>query len=284
MTTRNENPLFGERSRPLPGCDQLLARTGSLGLPWGAETSIKLGPGRLLGHRVLVGLPRRSLDDATARRLAGEIGIPAAGWELLADALPRSNAVFLGIEESPDGVVGKAYLEFWDEVRRQVRAEPGTTPRLLHLGVKWNDRRPGHFEVAQYHCHPLLSARDVMRRMAGVYEGDVSTTACPLAQAVLRRGLRREPTAGLLYEEVSEAGNPRRSWDVNLYKTGLLVRDAAPELEAIGRHFGVDGTALAAALAPLQDRLLGHLSGGVDRRGQEFVSVYAELQALPAEA
>ena len=255
----------------------------SLGLPWGAETSIKLGPKRLLANRVLVGLPRRSLDDATVRRLVEEIRIPAAGWDFLAGSLPRSNAVFLGIEESPEGVVGKAYLEFWDDVRRQVRAEPGTAPRLLHLGVKWSDRRPGQFEVAQYHCHPLLSARDVMRRMAGVYEGDVLVTACPLAQEVLRRGLRREPTAGLLYEEVSEAGNPRRSWDVNLYKTGLLVRDAAPELEAIGRHFGVDGTALSAALAPLQDRLLGHLSGGMDRRGQEFVSVYAELQALPAE-
>jgi hypothetical protein len=254
---------------------------GSLGLPWGAERSIKLGPERLLGGRVLVGLPRQWLDDATARRLVEEIGIPAGGWELLADSLARSNAVFLGIEESPEGVVGKAYLEFWDEVRRQVRAEPGSMPRLLHLGVKWSDRRPGHFEVAQYHCHPLLSGRDVMRRMAGVYEGDVSSTACPLAQAVLRRGLQRAPTAGLLYEEVSEAGNPRRSWDVNLYKTGLLVRDAMPEFEAMGRHFGVDLGALSAALEPMQERLLGHLSGGVDRRGQEFVSVYAELRPMP---
>ena len=73
-----------------------------------------------------------------------------------------------------------------------------------------------------------------------------------------------------------------RSWDVNLYKTGLLVSDAAPELEAIGRHFGVDAGALSAALAPMQDRLLGHLSGGIDRHGEEFVSVYAELRAMPS--
>jgi hypothetical protein len=254
---------------------------GSLGLPYGAETSIKLGPGRLLGGRVLVGLPRGPLDDATARRLAEGIGIPAAAWELLAASLPSANAVFLGIEEAPEGVVGKAYLEFWDEVRRQVRADPRPEPRLLHLGVKWSDRRPGGFEVASYHCHPLLSGRDVLRRMAGVYEGEATATACPLAQAVLRKGLKREPTAGLIYEEVSEAGNPRRSWDVNLYKTGLRVRDAAPELAAIGRHFGVDEAALSAALAPLLDRLLGHLSGGIDRHGREFVSVYAELQPLP---
>ena len=268
----------------ISSCDQLMARMRSLGVPFGAETSIKLGPGRLLAARVLVGLPRRELADATVRRLVEELGIPAGGWELLADSLPRANAVFVGLEDAPEGVVRKAYLEFWDEVRRQVRAKPGPQPRLLHLGVKWSDRAPGHFEVAQYHCHPLLSARDVLRRMAAVYERDAAATACPLAQAVLRKGLKRAPTAGLLYEEVSEAGNPRRSWDVNLYKTGLRVGDAATELAAMGRHFGLDEAAVADALAPLQDRLLGHLSGGLDRRGQEFVSVYAELQPLPEEA
>ena len=256
----------------------------SLDTAFGAETSIKLGPGRLLGNRVLVGLPRAGIDDAAVRRLVEEIGIPAGGWELLAESLPRANAVFLGIEEAPEGVVGKAYLEFWDEVRCQVRAKPGPQPRLLHLGVKWSDRRPGHFEVAQYHCHPLLGARDVLRRMAAVYERDVAATACPLAQAVVRKGLKRAPMAGLLYEEVSEAGNPRRSWDVNLYKTGLRVRDAAPELAAMGRHFGLEEVALSDALARLQERLLGHVSGGLDRRGQEFVSVYAELQPLPQQA
>lgn len=255
---------------------------GSLGLAWGAETSIKLGPGRLLGGRVLVGVPRSALNDDDARGLAEEIGIPPAGWALLAAELPRANAVFFGIEQAPEGVVGKVYLEFWDEVRRQVRADPGPAPRLLHLGVKWSDRQPGRFEVAQYHCHPLLSGRDVLRRMAALYEGErLSTSACGLAQAVLRRGLRREPTAGLLYEEVSEAGNPRRSWDVNLYKTGLRVRDAMPELVAMGLHFGLDEAALSSLLAPMEDRLLGHLSGGIDRRGEEFVSLYAELRPLP---
>ena len=202
---------------------------------------------------------------------------------MLRPHLGRANAVFFGIEERPGGAVFKMYLEFWDEVRRQVRHAPGAAPVLLHLGVKWSGSFGGRCEVARYECHPLLAARDVLRRMQALYPADRPNAGCGAAQTIVRRSLETDPGAALLYEEVSEDGNPRRSFDVNLYKTGLRVDTVAPQLRQAALAFGIAPDDLDAELAACSGALLGHLSGGIGRDGREFLSVYTEVRPLPAD-
>jgi tryptophan halogenase len=262
--------------------DGLCRRFRALGLSWGQEDSFKLlKPSRLLAHRFLAGVPLDVVDSRVLLSLGDELGIPAVAREALAARLAAANAVFYGIEDRPQGPVFKMYLEFWDEARRLVRSSGGRAPVVLHWGVKWSADRPGHFEQAQYLCHPLLSTRDALRRIAALYVGTAITGSGDSAQAIVRQAWKAAPEAALLYVEVEEDGNPRRSFDINLYPAALRVSDIAPALRDVANRFDIAADRFEPHLQRLAALPLGHLSGGLDRHGDEFLSVYAEVQPMP---
>lgn len=276
----HEVALTNDNGDGYPQSQAVLAWLQARNVPHGREQSFKLVPGRLLADRLLVGIATRALPATEMRALSSRFGMPQGGWEVLSAHLAKANAVFIGTEETPSARMLKMYVELWDEVRRVVR-EGAREPQLLHLGVKWSTARVGHWEEARYMCHPLLGVRDILRRMAGCYPDAGPRPPLESARSIVRHAAQREPHASFLYVEVQEAGNPRRSFDINLYKSGMLVRDAADEIRAIASHLGVPPADLEAQLEQLGDRALGHISGGMDRRGEEFLSVYAEVQPLP---
>lgn len=270
-------PQSSGRSAPYR---QLLQRINGLGVPYGREDSFKLTRQQLIPDRVLIGIQRASLPVPVMFAIASELGMPAACEAVLAPHLAQANVVLFGIEDRAGGSVCKLYLEFWDQVRREVRQTGAQTPLLLHLGVKWDSARPGQHEVARYTCYPLLPVRDILRRMAMVYPRDGSPSTSEAALGIVRQGVKRNPAASFLYLEVGESDNPRCSFDVNLYKTGLSVADAAPELRQAAGHFGIAAEAIDAQLQRLGHCPLGHLSAGTDRHGGEFLSVYGEIRPL----
>ena len=258
----------------------LLRRIHGLGLPYGREDSFKLSQRQIIQDRVLIGINRADLPAQAMFEIAHELGMPGPCRELLAPHTPQANVVLFGIEDRADGSVCKLYLEFWDQVKQEVRRTGARTPLLLHLGVKWDSARPGQHEVARYTCYPLLPVRDILRRMAMVYPRDGSPSTSEAALGIVRQGVKRNPAASFLYLEVGESDNPRCSFDVNLYKTGLSVADAAPELRQAAGHFGIAAEAIDAQLQRLGHCPLGHLSAGTDRHGGEFLSVYGEIRPL----
>lgn len=259
-----------------PPVEQLLQRINALGISYGREDSFKLTHRQLFVDRVLIGIDIALMPATTLFDIAYGLGMPAECQSLLDAYLPQANLVLFGIEDRPEGSVCKVYLEFWEQVRREVIRTGELKPRLLHLGVKWQTTRPGRYEVARYSCFPRLSAANAMRRMAGLYPPGSPDNTSEAALAIVRRSLQRSPGASLLYLEVNESDNLRRSFDINLYKTGLRVADAAPELRLAARQFDIAADALERQLQRLGPCLLGHLSGGTDRHGAEFLSVYAE--------
>jgi hypothetical protein len=258
---------------------RLLRLVEQSNLPFGQEISFKMTAGQLIGGRLLIGMDADVLSPASFFRLASEIGMPAGCRELLEPRLPGANAILFGVEERPGSSVWKVYLEFWDQVRAVVRETGAMTPQLLHLGVKWDSARPGRHELARYMCHPMLGFKQICRRIADMYPPGASGAAREDALSIVRLGSTRRPEAPMLYLEVSEEGNPRRSFDVNLYKTGMTVGDAAGVLERAASTLGVDRGELSVQLAPLANCPFGHVAGGIDRHGNEFLSVYAEVHA-----
>ena len=276
-------PSSSNRRNDLTAWQDLMQRVAVAGWPHGREQSFKMAEGQLLRDRLLLGVQRSAMLPSRLWALARELGMPAAGEELLAQHWERANAVFLATEESGTARMYKVYLEFWDEARRAVRGG-ARSPQLLHLGVKWSSARPGHHEEARYLVHPLLGLRDIQRRMGDCYPAQAPAAGLELARAIVRRAARREPHASFLYLEASEAGNPRRSFDINLYKSGLRVGEAAAELRSLALHFGIAPAEIEEQLRQLGELALGHISGGCDRRGAEFLSVYAEIAPLPDAA
>ena len=259
---------------------ELLGRIEASGLPYGREQSFKLVPGALLADRLLIGVSTTALSLEAALAIGKSFGMPAGAQQLVTRRFKEANAVFFATEESGVHRVFKLYLEFWEAVRRRVRAGDAS-PQLLHLGVKWDSARPGHFEEAHYICAPLLNTHDVLQRMRSIVPDAAPAAAVDIAQDIVRLAARVRPQAPFIYLEVSETGNPRRSFDVNLYKSGLAVADAASQLRAAAAHFGVAGDRFEAVLAGMQQMPLGHIAAGCDRRGGEFFSVYAEVAPLP---
>lgn len=257
----------------------LLARMAALGVPYGREQSFKLAPGQLLADRLLIGVPASQLTAETTLAIGSAFGMPAAAQQLVTSRFSEANAVFFATEDSAVHRVFKLYLEFWDLVRARVRGGDAS-PQLLHLGVKWDSARPDRFEVAHYTCVPLLNSRDVLRRMAAVLPPDAPRGAVGIAQDIVRLAAGRSG-APFIYMDVSETGNPRRSFDINLYKSELVVGDAASQLRAAAAHFGVAGPPFETLLAGMQAMPLGHVAAGLDRRGGEFLSLYAEVAPLP---
>jgi hypothetical protein len=263
---------------------KLPATVAAWGALWGQEHALKLSRGRLLDGRVLVGIDIRDWNPAPALTLASELGASVDALAVLRPHLARANAIFFGIEQRPSDTVFKIYLEFWDEVRRAVRLTGSREPRPLHLGVKWSSRDPTRHLVASYVCHPLVTMRDVLRRIDAVHGPAPAASVREISKTIIRLGMRRDPAASLLYLEASEEGTPRSSYDVNLYKTGLLVRDVEPQFREASKALGAaSDIAFDQAFEGLRDRLLGHISGGIDREGGEFLSLYAEVRPLPAD-
>lgn len=247
---------------------------------YGREDSFKLGHRRLIGGRVLIGVETSRLDCARLLAIGTELGMPEGGLELLLAHASEANAVFFGFEDLGASWVCKVYLEFWDQVRRATRLSGSQAPQLLHLGVKWDGARPGHYDVARYDCHPLLNLRTILRRMAACYAAPGAPVLCELAQAIVRAAAQRKPEASLLYLEVSEQGNPRASFDINLYKSGMRVVDAAPQLRQASAYFQLSAALIEEQLQLLGSCALGHLSSGMDRHGKPFLTVYGETAAL----
>jgi hypothetical protein len=258
---------------------RLVGRLDALAIPYGREDSFKLGRQRLLADRVLIGVDSTRLATDKLLAIAIELGMPHACLKVLLPHAAVANAVFFGFEELADSCVCKVYLEFWDQVRREVRRTGARTPLLLHLGVKWNSAQPGRHEIARYDCHPMIDTRTILRRMALCYRDELCMVH-EAARDVVLAAASRNPAASMLYLEVGEQGNPRRSFDINLYKTGMSVADAAPQLYRAAEHLQVTAELMEAQLQRLGTCPLGHLSSGMDRHGQAFLSVYAETLPL----
>jgi hypothetical protein len=80
--------------------------------------------------------------------------------------------------------------------------------------------------------------------------------------------------------EAAEEGNPRRSFDLNFYKARLRLDHLMPALRALCGRYGAGREAIERIAAQAGKRPFGHLSGGLGRDGQDFLTVYYELEAL----
>lgn len=270
-------------TQPTSASQQLLLQAQALGLPYGQEISFKLLPGRLLQDRLLLGWQVR---DFTALRfitwLEETHHLPAAAAAALRERAPQANTVGLSVEADEDRVLFKAYLEFWEPIRARMRAGTlGPEPVLLHYGIKWQAPEPAYAQ-AEYHVQPLLTAYDIVKRIQALHPPGRHSLALGTANALVQRGSTRTPGAPMLYLEAREAGNARLSCDINLYKTGLRLEDAAGLLRELGQSLDAPAAPLDALLHTHAALPLGHVAAGTDRAGQDFLSIYLGVRELEA--
>jgi hypothetical protein len=207
--------------------------------------------------------------------------MPQAQLAQFAARLPEANTVGFGFEGGERGGAYKVYLEFWDRLRARVQRDPGdVSPALLFLGFKWAASDGSRCALATYTCHPLLSVQGIERRLVRLYEGRGDAPSLDAARAILALAAQRVPGDSFVYVEATEEGNPRKSFDLNFYKAGLRVADLSPVLAPLCERYSIARAAMRRIEAQAGGRPLGHLSGGLDRDGDDFLTVYYELEGL----
>ncbi|HJV59743.1 MAG TPA: hypothetical protein VJ743_02300, partial [Albitalea sp.] len=240
----------------------------------------KLSRGLLLTQRLMLGVRTRDASPQAVLRIADRLGMPSVWRATLLEQLPHANVVLFGAEEGPGETVLKLYLEFWDEVRERVRSSGSKTPQLLDLGFKWRAGDERANRVARYTCFPLLTTAECVSRIDVLHADAPDRTARGLAADLIGRCAARNPRAAFVYMEAEEDTSPRRSFDINLYKAGMRLGELRDWLREAQRHYAIDARSFDAFCESVSDKVLGHLSGGLDRHGRDFMTVYYEIEAL----
>lgn len=249
------------------------------GVHYGREDSFKISSAGLQTRRFLIGIPTRDLSPDRAFALCHTIGMPERLRATFAEHWPHTNMLGVGLDDGHAEGVYKVYLEFWDEVVHLVRRTKRTDPLLLHLGFKWRTGC-GDGRITRYTCFPMLPLHDTLARIEKIHHGAATATVQTLTTGIVRHAAATRPGVPFLYMEADEEGDPRRSFDINLYKSGLTIRDIEPFVLALGRHYCIPDSEYRLLLSRIGPHLLGHLSGGLDRSGQEATTVYYETRAF----
>ena len=252
----------------------------ALGIGFGFEKSFKLSPAGLQDERIILGVRTGIVPAQALIGICREIGMPPDYLEHFARALPEANTAGFGYEGDERGGSFKVYLEFWDRLRWRLQVEPENhAPRALFLGFKWQARDPAQRALARYTCHPLLAVPALLDRLQALYPA-ADAPSLAAARDLLALAAGRVGDDSFVYVEAEEEGNPRRSFDLNLYKARLSVGDLQPVLAPLAKRYGIGAQALRRLMEQAAARPFGHLSGGLGRDGRDFLTVYYELEGL----
>jgi hypothetical protein len=249
-------------------------------VPHQYERSFRMARGELLSNRFLLTMNREDIPGDPARRtlqIGREMGMPAELEALAAARFPEAICVHFGFEAAARGGVCKIYLERAIPADERAAAKASGQPVLVHTAYKWNVVTRTHV-VTRYFLYPDKGLPAIRDRLTEIHAGGGDGSALGIALDVLALATSRAPTERLQYIEAVEEGNPRQSFDLNLYATGMQVKDAQPLLYAMRDHFGVRPGQFQAVYDQVRNHTFGHLAGGLHRDGSEFLSVYYGVQ------
>ena len=239
------------------------------------ERSFRIAPGSLQANRMLLSIGSRQMPPQALERawaIASHLGLPAALRPQVEAAFTRADHLHFGFEGEPERVICKLYFERTVTGLEAAASRQTGEPALQYEAFKWNVATGEHLR-SQYLWFAGLSAPAIAQRMAALCEG-ADPAIGGLARTVLDAAAPRLPPERLLYLEVVEAGQPRKSFDLNLYDAQLTVRELQPVLFAMRDHFAVRAGQFQALYDQIKSKRLGHVAGGIHRNGEPFFNVY----------
>ncbi len=263
----------------ISGTDDLISRIDAIGVHYGLEHSFKIFPGAILGDRVLLGFHRDELGHDAAGILLNtcrELAMPVRFQKIYRERVDEANILLFGFEENEKGGTCKAYLEFGGMFETIVKEYPQRTPSfLVHLGFKWDAVDNRKATLARYICYPDLSVNDMLVRIRDRFYSGKASGAFRTVSGIMEKAADAvaEPDK-FLYVEVGEENNPRASYDINLYRANLTLEELYPILRDACRSWKIPPDSFHRLYDPMKKRIFGHVSGGVDREGQEFLTFY----------
>lgn len=264
---------------------ELVRRIHDLGAPYGLERSAKFEDGTVLDDRFLVSVHRRAFGASLLERVASigaAFGMPAEVGRAFSAALEGADIVHFGFEGAAGSETYKIYFEYAERTRAAMAARD-PKPTLVHLAFKWDRLRPGGYASTRYVWSPGRTRADIEARLRRLTPPVEAPRAMRCAAALLDRAAPLAQSGGILMMEVEEPGNPRRSWDLNVYDAELSLKDVADLIELVAEDFAAPRRRVEEALSRKGRLPLGHLSAGIGRGGKEFVTFYYGVESHRGE-
>jgi len=260
------------------GADRLIMLLDALGVHYGLEHSFKIIPETICGDRVLLGFNRDELGGDASEELLPVLRVldmPPRFQKIFREHLDEANILLFGYEGVEGSGVYKAYLEFGSMFDEK---EPGSydIPEsfLLHLGFKWDATDNRKATLARYTCYPLLSPEDILKRVRERFYPGPSNGPFDIVRGFVEKAAAAMRPDEFLYLEVAEENNPRLSFDINMYRANIALKEFYPLLSDACDLWGVPRDDFQRLYEPMKERYFGHVSGGLDREGRDFLTFY----------
>ena len=265
----------------------LMRLIDSLRVEYELERSFKISDRSLLMNRFIIGFKKNNLaqnQDETMISIFRQMGMPDRFLDDCSELLHKTEFVHFGFEEQHDGCLYKVYLEFKNNLKfRSDCVRVMQDPFLVFLGFKWDPFDKNRCAVTRYTCYPLLSLEEIQEKLSCLFDGNPDYKSFETAKSILNKTVKIISNNKIIYEEVSEENNPRKSFDMNLYGANLRIRDIYPFLMDIGRHYSIPVDQFIPLCDRIKDKTFGHLSGGVDREGKDFLTVYYGVEGIDSK-
>lgn len=249
----------------------LLSAFSSLAVPFGYERSCKLTAGTLNQNRFLITQHKNCFgsDPLTSLlELAGDLEMPGEGLGWIQSRFDKAELVHLGYENDRGEPLCKLYFEYPYSVadNDELNRSKGF---LLHQAIKWSPNSNRHL-FTNYRCLPYSSKEDFFSFVEQCL-GSSGRVQSLWVQALLAQACMFELPMML---DVSEPESVRRSFDINLYDFSLRIGELEDLLKELFHRFLIPSESLGLFLEQNSDRILGHVSGGINRTGEPFITLY----------
>jgi len=277
-TNSNQVPSISEKPPFSEKAGVLFHLIKSLNVEYGFERSFKISEKSLLGNRFLFTMNKHSIRQDPHERILNicrRMDMPEKLFEVFNKNLPSANYVHFGFEEDEKSYIYKAYLEFWTDWENEIKNRPNRSdPFLVHLGFKWDVSEPIRCVLTKYTCYPCLSVGHILERISKVFDRDRYRTPFEIAKGIVSLASARISHDKIFYVEVEEENNPRRSFDMNMYSAKVRLEELYPFLSDMCQHYSIPAEEFHILYDQFKTKLFGHLSGGIDREGKDFLTLY----------
>ncbi len=189
--------------------------------------------------------------------------------------LPDLSFIHFGYEERENTCSYKIYGEYGSN-RKAIPLMKA--PFLIGLGFKWDVFQPERQVTTKYLCVPGLTQASMQARMEDIFKTQVNVMLMEACSDILRQSLEKITMNDVIYLEVSDGDGPRRSFDINVYDAGIRMKHIGKPVRMIFQHFSIPESVYDNIYNPRNEYLLGHISGGVDRDGKAFITIYGGLE------
>lgn len=248
------------------------------------EHSFKVSKGCLSENRFLLCINRVGQDgalDEKVKQVCRDLDMPPAFVQAFTSRLPDANHVYFGFEEDGSRSLYKVYLEFRDRAEEKIKeAVPPPSPLLLHLGFKWDTSDKNRKAITRYEWYHSLQYRDILQRLPTMLIRRAGHDPLSVAEAIIGLASERLESRNAQYVEVTEDGNSRKSFDINMYKSGVRLEELKPFLLRLADYYDLDQQEFSVFCDQIASKRFGHLAGGTDREGRDFITVYYGVEYL----